>query len=182
MSVSVSAASPSEKSATTRSSGSGVGVIIEHLILLVMMSTTFFAWYLFGTSSAAETSSADDSVADIVSGLSSSNVYSFSGKEITDSALISKGLEGTNVAFAVIPNAQFNDDIPTAVFEKSNYDAIIFAHNGGLGRYELEVRASSNVLGDKLNMIVGEGLPSDPGALISENVASIRQAVASSGS
>lgn len=54
--------------------------------------------------------------------------------------------------------------------------------NWGPGRYELEVKASSNVLGDKLNMIVGEGLPRDVGALISENVASIRQAVASSGS
>ena len=46
----------------------------------------------------------------------------------------------------------------------------------------LEVKSSNNMLGDKLNMIVGEGLPRDPGALVSGNVDNIRQAVASSGS
>lgn len=54
--------------------------------------------------------------------------------------------------------------------------------NWGLGRYKLEVKAEDNVLGDKLNMIVGESLPRDVGAFITENVASIRQAVASIGS
>ena len=46
----------------------------------------------------------------------------------------------------------------------------------------LEVKSSNNMLGDKLNMIVGEGLPRDPGVLVSGNVDNIRQAVASSGS